>query len=199
MRMEGEVMDALLVVDLQADFMPGGALGVPDGDRVIGPLNRCLDSFARRGLPVFASRDWHPAGHCSFRERGGPWPAHCVAGTPGAAFVPGLRLPPGTPVVSKAADPEREAYSAFDGTGLEALLRRARVGRLFLGGLATEYCVLYTGRDALRLGFQPAVLEGAVAAISAPDGERALAELAAQGAVLLDSEEVAGWKEALRS
>ena len=117
--------DVLLVVDVQHDFLEGGALGIARGSGVIAPLNRALDAFQARGLPVIATRDWHPPGHCSFRERGGPWPVHCVQGTHGADFHPTLRLPPGAVVVSKGTDPAREAYSGFEGTPLADMLRSA--------------------------------------------------------------------------
>src|SRR5690348_12260677 len=105
--------DALLLVDVQNDFLPGGSLAVPHGDEVIPPLNRLIQSFSRRSLPIFATRDWHPAEHCSFREQGGPWPPHCVAGTQGAAFPANLALPHDTAIVSKATTKEEDAYSGF--------------------------------------------------------------------------------------
>ncbi len=168
--------DALLVVDVQHDFLPGGALAVPRGDEVIHPLNRCLALFARKNLPVYASRDWHPADHISFRARGGPWPPHCVAGTHGAAFPPGLDLPPDAGIVTKADAPDRDAYSAFGGTDLDARLKAAGVGRLFTGGLATDYCVLNTVKDALALGYAVFLLTDAVRAVDVQpgDGEHAL-------------------------
>src|SRR5574340_133567 len=144
--------DALLVVDAQNDFLPGGSLAVPGGDEVLPPLNRYLGIFTARNLPVFATRDWHPARHCSFRAQGGSWPPHCVAGTRGAEFAAALRLPPSAEIVSKATSAEQDAYSGFHGTGLDALLRAADIRRLFVGGLATDYCVLNTVRDALKLG-----------------------------------------------
>jgi nicotinamidase/pyrazinamidase len=185
--------DALLVVDLQRDFLPGGALAVPDGDRVIAPLNDCVDAFVAAGRPVFASRDWHPAGHVSFHAQGGPWPVHCVAGTPGAAFAAGLRLPRETVVISKAQQRDREAYSAFAGTELAQQLRRAGVRRLFVGGLATDYCVLRTVLDARWLGFEVTVLRDAIAAVDADpgDGERAIAEMQRAGARIAESRELA--------
>lgn len=176
--------DALLVTDVQRDFLPGGALAVPRGDEVVEPLNRWIERFARRGLPVFATRDWHPPDHCSFRAQGGPWPPHCVAGTPGAAFAEALRLPPGVEVVSKAVDPRQEAYSVFKGTELAARLRALGVRRVFVGGLTAEYCVRDTVLDARRLGLEAVVLAEAVRAIEEDAGRRALAELAAAGAAL---------------
>lgn len=184
--------DVLLVVDVQRDFLPGGALAVPEGDRVIAPLNDCLDAFAAAGRPVVASRDWHPADHVSFHAQGGPWPAHCVAGTPGAAFPAGLRLPREAVVISKAQQRDREAYSAFSGTDLAQQLRRAGLRRLFVGGLATDYCVLRTVLDARWLGFDVVVLRDAIAAVDAEpgDGERAIAEMERAGALFVDCREV---------
>lgn len=176
--------DALIVVDVQRDFLPGGALGVPRGNEIVGPLNRWLARFARAGLPVFATRDWHPADHCSFVAQGGPWPPHCIAGSAGAAFAPGLLLPPGTPVVAKGTARAPDTYSGFGGTDLEARLLDAGVRRVFVGGLATDYCVRETCRDALRLGFEVVLLVDAIRAVDvvAGDGERVVAELAALGA-----------------
>ena len=157
--------DALLLVDLQRDFMPGGALGVRHGDRVIGPANACIALFLARGLPVIASRDWHPADHVSFAQRGGPWPVHCVAGSPGACFDPRVALPAGIRVVSKATERDREAYSAFDGTWLRQELVALGVRRLFIAGLATDYCVAYSALDARAQGFEVVVLLDACRAI----------------------------------
>lgn len=181
--------DALLLVDVQRDFLPGGSLAVPQGDRVVAPLNRCVEAFVARGRPVFASRDWHPADHCSFREQGGPWPPHCVADSDGAAFAEGLRLPPMAMVVSKATSPERDAYSAFAGTDLQQQLRTQGVRRLVVGGLATDYCVLQTVIDACRAGFEVVVLRDAIAAVQAHpgDGDDALARMQQAGATLADS------------
>src|SRR5450759_2178167 len=146
--------DALLIVDVQNDFLPGGSLAVPHGDEVVTVLNRYLKLFETRTLPVYATRDWHPAQHCSFRAQGGPWPPHCVAKTSGAAFAAALQLPPSAVIISKAATVEQDAYSGFQGTSLDQQLRADNIRRLFIGGLATDYCVLNTVRDALRLGYQ---------------------------------------------
>lgn len=163
--------DALILVDVQNDFLPGGALAVPGGDAVVEPLNRAAALFSARGRPVFATRDWHPSDHCSFRAQGGPWPPHCVAGTPGAAFAPGLRLPPATVIVSKATTAERDAYSGFQGTGLAERLREAGVTRVMVGGLATDYCVKATVTDALAAGFAVALLEDAIRAVEVQPGD----------------------------
>jgi len=184
--------DALVVVDVQNDFCPGGALGVPDGHRVVPVLNRYAERSAALGAPVFASRDWHPAEATHFRAFGGGWPPHCVEGTPGADFHPELRLPEGAQVVSKGMDPREDAYSCFqaetsDGVPFAAVLGEHGVSRLFIGGLATDYCVKATVVDGTRAGFEVIVLEDAVAAVDlAPgDGAKALDEMRAAGARLI--------------
>lgn len=174
--------DVLLVVDVQHDFLPGGALGVVEGDRVIGPVNRAIERFA--GQPVLLTRDWHPPGHCSFRAQGGPWPTHCVAGSRGAEFSDELKIPPGTGVVSKATQVDRDAYSAFAGTDLDLRLRALNAKRLFIAGLATDYCVVNTVVDAVAAGFEPVVLLDAIAAVDVQpgDGERAIERMRELGA-----------------
>jgi nicotinamidase/pyrazinamidase len=186
--------DALLIVDVQRDFLPGGSLAVPDGDRVLAPLNACAARFASLHLPVYASRDWHPPDHCSFRAQGGTWPPHCVAGSPGAAFADALTLPAGTGIVSKATHAQRDAYSAFEGTDLHARLQADGVKRLFVGGLATDYCVLASVREACRLGYAVVVLDDAIAAVDARkgDGARAIEQMRAAGAHLTGSRAVVG-------
>ncbi|MET0982645.1 MAG: nicotinamidase [Telluria sp.] len=179
-----ESTDALLIVDLQYDFLPGGSLGVPNGDQVIAPINRLIREFSRQGLPVYASRDWHPENHCSFAARGGPWPPHCVAGSRGAAFSDALDLPPETVIVSKADTPDVDAYSAFNGTGLAQQLRAGGVRRVVVCGLATDYCVLNTALDAGANGFEVLIVPEAMRAVEvqAGDGERALARMVEHGA-----------------
>ena len=188
--------DALLVVDVQNDFLPGGALGVPDGDQVVPVLNRYIRRFHKQRLPVVFTRDWHPPKHCSFQAQGGPWPPHCVAGSEGAEFAPGLELPAGALVVSKATGPREEAYSAFQGTALEAQLRSHGHARLFVGGLATDYCVLATVRDARAAGFAVFVLQDACRAVEVQpgDGLRAEAEMADLGAVPITFASLGGEK-----
>jgi nicotinamidase/pyrazinamidase len=191
--------DALVIVDVQNDFCPGGALAVPEGDRVVSVLNQYAQRFAALGAPVFASRDWHPAVTRHFKAHGGPWPPHCVQGTPGAEFHPGLVLPAGTGVVSKGADPDTDAYSCFqaeteDGMPFAAALGEHGVGRLFVGGLATDYCVKATALDALKEGFEVVVLADAVRAVdvAAGDGDRALAAMTAAGARTASLADLAG-------
>jgi nicotinamidase/pyrazinamidase len=176
--------DAVLLVDVQIDFCAGGALAVPDGDRVVGVLNAWVDEAVRTGALVVASQDWHPKDHVSFAHRGGPWPEHCVQDTPGARLHPGLTIPPDAVVLRKGTDPSSEAYSAFDGTGLSALLRDRGVRRVFVGGLAQEVCVRATVLDALRAGFETHLLVEATRAVDPSDGARALEELQSMGAVL---------------
>ena len=177
--------DALIIVDVQKDFLPGGSLPVAAGDEVIPPLNEYARRFRAAGLPVVATRDWHPPDHRSFAAQGGPWPSHCVAGTDGARFAAALHLPTDTVVVSKAATPENDTYSGFDGNDLAADLRRQGVRRVFVGGLATDYCVLHTVRGALREGFATVLLTDAVRAVDVHpgDGDAAIAEMLALGAV----------------
>lgn len=185
--------DALLIVDVQRDFLPGGKLGVPEGDAMVPVLNRYIETARKAGVPVFASRDWHPEKHCSFKPQGGPWPEHCVAGTVGAQFADGLRLPPDVVVIDKAIREEADAYSAFSGTTLADQLRARGVKRLLVGGLATDYCVLNTVRDALREGFGVVLLEDAIRAVNVDpeDGPRAKREMESRGAVPARYEEIA--------
>lgn len=176
--------DVLVVVDVQNDFLPGGSLAVPHGDQVIPPLNRWLAEFAARGLPVVATRDWHPPNHCSFRAQGGPWPPHCVPGTPGAEFAAALRLPPGTVVLSKDTTPSESTYSGFEGGDLDARLRALGARRLLIGGLATDYCVFHTVKDARARGYETVVLGDAIRPIEVEpgDGARALEAMRRLGA-----------------
>ena len=176
--------DVLLVTDIQNDFLPGGSLAVAGGDEVVPVLNRYIDAFVARGQPVYATRDWHPERHCSFQAQGGPWPVHCVAGTHGADFADALALPRDATIISKATMPDREAYSSFQGTHLDSVLRAAGIRRLFVGGLTTDYCVLHTVRDARRFGYEVLLLSDAIRAVDVRpgDGQRAEAEMAGLGA-----------------
>ncbi|REJ37606.1 MAG: bifunctional nicotinamidase/pyrazinamidase [Bacillota bacterium] len=187
--------DALIIVDVQNDFCPGGALAVPQGDQVVPVLNRWIEEFHRRGLPVVYTQDWHPQGHCSFRDQGGPWPVHCVQDTPGAAFHPDLLVK--GEIFRKAYLPEPDAYSGMEARRVQdgrlqedqplpRWLREQGVRRVLVGGLATDYCVRATVLDALREGFQVVVLRDGVRAVDVQpgDGERALREMAEAGAVI---------------
>jgi nicotinamidase/pyrazinamidase len=179
---------ALLVVDVQNDFCPGGALVVPRGDEVVPALNRVVADAAAAGAPVYASRDWHPAVTTHFKEYGGPWPPHCVQGTPGAAFHPDLKLPPSAIVITKGEDPQHPGYSAFDGRTADGRslldeLRARGVNHLIVGGLATDYCVRQSVLDARRHGFDVTLLEDAVKGVEVTpgDSERAIEEMRAAG------------------
>jgi nicotinamidase/pyrazinamidase len=175
--------DGLVVTDIQNDFLRGGALAVPAGNEVVPVLNRYIGKFDRLGLPVFATRDWHPPRHCSFREQGGPWPPHCIAGTRGAEFARDLALPATASFIYKATRPEADAYSAFEGTDLALQMRQLHCSRVFIGGLTTDYCVRATALDALAAGFEAVVLEDAIRAVDVHpgDGQLALRELATRG------------------
>jgi nicotinamidase/pyrazinamidase len=175
--------EALIVVDMQRDFMPGGALPVPEGDKIIPRCNEYIEEFKRKGAMIVATRDWHPPNHISFKERGGPWPAHCVQNTPGAEFV--VDLPEDAVIISKATEPDKEAYSGFEGTNLAEILRKAGVKRVYICGVATEYCVKATALDALRHGFEVYLLRDAVKGIKLEDEARALEELKRAGVKML--------------
>ena len=184
--------DALVVVDLQNDFCPGGSLGIAGGDRVIPILNRYMQRFRELKAPIYASRDWPPPVTKHFQAHGGVWPPHCVQGTKGAEFHPAVTLPPDVVIVSKGMDPEQDAYSCFqaqdpDGMDFAVSLGEHGIQRLFVGGLATDYCVRSTVLDALHEGFQVVVLEDAIGAVDLRpgDGDRAIEEMRAAGATFV--------------
>jgi nicotinamidase/pyrazinamidase len=185
---------ALIVVDVQRDFCSGGALPAPGCDRIFPALVRYVSEARELGMPIYASRDWHPAVTTHFRMYGGEWPPHCVQGTPGAEFHPALRLPASAVVVTKGDDPARHGYSAFEGHTedgfpfLRDLLNR-RIDVLYVTGLATDYCVKQTTLDALRAGLRVIVLTDAIAGIDARPGDvdRALLEMSRAGADLATS------------
>lgn len=181
--------DALIVVDVQNDFCPGGSLAVPEGDAVVPVLNEYLSRAADAGIPIFASRDWHPEQTRHFAAEGGPWPPHCIQGTTGADFHPALRLPPSAVVVSKGMSAEDQGYSAMEailptGQTLVDALRERGVEHVYVGGLATDYCVRATVLDALKVGFSTSVLVDASRPVDVRpgDGERALNVMLAAGA-----------------
>lgn len=183
---EGE-RAGLLIVDVQNDFCSGGALPVADGDGIVSVLNHYIDDAVAHGATVYVSRDWHPAITTHFRPYGGPWPAHCVQGTDGARFHPDLRLPATAIVITKGENPDSPGYSAFEGHTPEgepflADLRERGIPHLYVGGLATDYCVKHSVLDALSAGFQVTVLEDAIAGVD-PDGSaRAVTEMRERGA-----------------
>ena len=173
--------DALLLVEVQRDFCPGGALPIPDGDRVVPVLNRWLRAARAQGVAVIASRDWHPPHHPSFRGEGGPWPPHCLQDSEGARFHPRLELPPDVLLVSKGTRYDRDQLSAFDETGLSALLARLGVRRLFVGGLALDVCVLATALDAVREGFAVRLVPGGALPLTEEGARTARERLRAAG------------------
>jgi nicotinamidase/pyrazinamidase len=182
--------DALIIVDVQNDFCPGGALAVSGGDEVVPVLNRVIEKFTAAGLPIFATRDWHPEKTNHFKAYGGVWPVHCVQGTRGAEFHPGLHLGKDVVVVSAGMLPNEDGYSGFQatdasGSRLAELLRRKGVERIFVGGLATDYCVKHTVLDGLREGFKVLLLTDAIRAVNLKpaDGELAIDEMVRAGAV----------------
>jgi nicotinamidase/pyrazinamidase len=191
--MTGNRESALLVVDIQKDFCAGGALAAPGGDDIIPAVNRHLADARAREIPVYATRDWHPAQTSHFKEYGGTWPPHCVQGTRGAEFHPGLKLPPDAIIINKGDDPERHGYSAFEGhtSGGKPLLddlRDRRIKRVYVMGIATDYCVRESALDALRAGLEVRVLADSIAGIDVQPGDvqRALDEITAAGAQIVE-------------
>jgi nicotinamidase/pyrazinamidase len=181
--------DALIIIDVQNDFCPGGALPVTDGDRVVPVLNRYIEKFSQQKLQIFATRDWHPEKTKHFKAYGGLWPPHCIQGTRGAEFRTDLALPKDTVVVSGGMAPDEEGYSGFDardekGMGLADLLHAFGVQRIFVGGLATDYCVKHSVLDGLKHGFKVVLLEDAVRGVNLEphDSEQAIEEMVRAGA-----------------
>ena len=186
---------ALIVVDVQNDFCPGGSLAVAQGDEVVAPLNRLIKEFLDRGEPVYKTRDWHPAQTKHFAVYGGTWPVHCVQDTTGAKFHADLLDDPRITVISKGADETADGYSGFDGTNLAQLLRDKGVAEVWVGGLATDYCVKETVLDAVRQGFEVKALADAMRAVNVnpDDGTKAIDEMRQAGAEILgDQKKAAG-------
>jgi nicotinamidase/pyrazinamidase len=190
---------ALLVVDIQNDFCPGGALSIPQGDRVIPVVNKYIRLFTKAKLPVFASRDWHPKVTAHFKKYGGVWPVHCVENTRGAEFHPALKLPGYAFLLYKGMDPGKDSYSAFqaqDASGIELsnLLKILSVGQLYIAGLATDYCVKSSALDALRQGLKVTVLSDAVRGVDLNPGDsrKALEQVMQQGGKTLTFRQLEG-------
>src|SRR3989442_2129884 len=178
---------ALIVVDVQNDFCPGGSLAVAQGDEVVAPLNRLIKEFLDRGEPVYKTRDWHPAQTKHFAVCGGTWPVHCVQDTAGAEFHPDLLDDQRITVISKGTDEAADGYSGFDGTNLGQLLRDEGVEEVWVGGLATDYCVKQTVLDAVRQGFEVKALADAMRAVNVKpdDGANAVEEMRQAGAEIV--------------
>ena len=178
--------DALLLVDVQNDFCPGGSLAVSNGDDIIPVLNGWLRAARDKAVPVYASRDWHPADHLSFEAQGGRWPRHCVQGTPGAAFHADLELFDNTVTITKGDRADRDQHSAFDGTDLEERLRTKGIQRLWVAGLARDICVRASVLDAVKLGFEVHVIKAATRPVFEAEAERSLDEMLKAGAHIDD-------------
>ncbi len=187
--MSTQSKQALIVVDVQNDFCPGGTLAVAHGDEVVAPLNELIDEFLERGDPVYKSRDWHPPETKHFQKHGGTWPVHCVQNTHGAEFHPQLKDDPRIHVISKGLG-DTDCYSAFDETDLVSQLRKEGVEEVLVGGLATDYCVKNTVLDARKHGFKVKALQNAMRAVelNPGDGERAIEEMKAAGAQIVNGD-----------
>ncbi|RLJ71041.1 nicotinamidase/pyrazinamidase [Hydrogenivirga caldilitoris] len=185
--------DALIVVDMQNDFMPWGALPVPEGDRIVPRLNEYIELFERKSLPVFFTRDWHPENHISFKGHGGVWPPHCVQNTEGAMFHKDLKMPLDNKfIISKGTSPDFDAYSGFQGTPLDSLLRERGIRRVFIGGVATDYCVKNTVLGAINLGYEAFLLLDGIKGVDVNpgDSERAIQLMLDMGAVGVEVKEL---------
>jgi nicotinamidase/pyrazinamidase len=180
--------DALLIVDAQNDFFPGGALPVPHGDEILPVVNAWINAALAAGIPIFASLDWHPANHCSFIAQGGPWPVHCVQNSEGARIHPDIQLPPTTVIINTADDPMKEGYSAFSGktaagAPLASALKTLGINRLWVNGLALDYCVCETALDGRTYGFDVHLITSGTRAITDETGKEAMAKMRAAGVI----------------
>jgi len=179
---------ALVIVDVQNDFMPTGTLPVPDADKIVPVLNKYIDMFVSNKLQIFATRDWHPPNHISFKQRGGIWPMHCVKDTMGAEFHNDLKIPRSTTIISKGTEADKEAYSGFEGTDLAKKLEQNSIKRVLIGGVATDYCVKNTALDAIKFGLDVVLLEDAVKGIK--NGNDAIKEMGSKGVKMASINEI---------
>jgi nicotinamidase/pyrazinamidase len=177
--------DALLIIDVQKDFCPGGALPIEGGNKVVPILNRWIAPAVVKGIPIYASRDWHPVGHISFREGGGAWPPHCVQDSDGASYHPDLRLPDSAIKVTKGVRFDKDQNSAFDETGLAEELRRREIQRILVGGLAEDVCVLATVLDGRREGFEVVLIADATRPVTLEGGEKARQKMQESGTLFM--------------
>ncbi len=180
---------ALVIIDVQNDFCPAGALAVPEGDKVVPALNKYIEIFFKEKNPIFATRDWHPKKTKHFASAGGVWPDHCVKGTKGAGFHPDLKVPQSAVIISKGMDPKSDSYSCFQGYDSKGrdfltLLRKLKIEELYMGGLATDYCVKASVLDALKNGFKVKLLIDAIKGVDIKhgDSEKAIEEMIMAGA-----------------
>lgn len=185
---------ALVIVDVQNDFCPGGSLPVKEGDRVVPALNGYIELFKSAGMPIYASRDWHPDKTVHFKAFGGKWPPHCIQGTVGAQFHPGLKVPRDITIMTKGESPDEDSYSAFQahddkGRLFAQSLKAAGITQLFVGGLATDYCVRATVLDALKAGFDVVLLLDAIKGVDVKQGDskKAMDEMMEKGAIAVKS------------
>lgn len=169
--------DALILVDPQNDFCPGGALPIEGGDEVMAELNRWIAAAVAAGVPVFASRDWHPEGHLSFKSEGGPWPPHCLQDSEGAAFHPALELPESVIKITKGVRFDQDQYSAFDQTGLADELGKRNVSRVWVGGLAQDVCVAATALDGRKAGFDVVLIAEATRPVTPEGGHESMRKM----------------------
>lgn len=190
---------ALLIVDVQNDFCPGGALGVPGGDKIIPAINKYARIFAKKKLPIFATRDWHSIRTKHFRGFGGPWPVHCVQNTRGAAFHPNLKLPKNAILLYKGIDPEKDGYSAFEaedtsGLALPKILTLLNINEIYIAGLATDYCVKFSVRDAIKHKLKVKILLDAIKGVNVrpQDSEKAIKEMVRKGAKKITLKDIGG-------
>lgn len=181
--------DALLIIDVQIDFCPGGSLPIEDGDQIVPVLNEWIEAARVKEIPVYASRDWHPNKHPSFKENGGLWPVHCLQDSLGAGFHPDLNLPEETVLISKGVRFDQDQNSAFDQTGLAVQLRKDGIRRLYVGGLAEDVCVLATVLDACHEGFETVLIRDATRSISQEGGRAARETMRAAGAQFIGMEQ----------
>jgi nicotinamidase/pyrazinamidase len=196
-----EAKQAFLIVDVQNDFCPGGALAVPHGETIVPFLNRYIQDFQNKNIPILASRDWHPRKTTHFKEFGGLWPVHCVENTVGAQFHPQLKLPPETIIISKGMEPDQDGYSAFEGVDhrgqfLLEILTESGIEELYVGGLATDYCVKSSCLDARKFGFRVNLLMDAIKAVNLKpqDAQTALQEMVQNGVRCVTFPELANAK-----
>jgi nicotinamidase/pyrazinamidase len=181
--------DALIVVDAQVDFFPGGALPVTNGDQIIPVVNLWLEAAQKADIPIFASRDWHPSNHCSFKQQGGPWPRHCVQNSAGAEIHPEIHLPSQAKIINTASDPKKEDYSAFQGKTKEGIplntyMKKKKIHRLWITGLAQDFCVCETALEARSNGYEVHLLLAGTRPITEETGEEALNRMKAAGVII---------------
>lgn len=181
--------DALLIIDVQNDFFPGGALPVPEGEDIIPTINAWIAASKEAGVPIFASRDWHPSNHCSFKEQGGPWPMHCVQNSKGAEMHSAIKIPADTVIIDTASDPLKEAYSAFqghttEGQTLHDAMRKSGVQRIWLLGLAQDFCVCESALEGQKKGYEVHVLMKGTKPIHEETGEDAVQRMQAAGVII---------------